>query len=256
VVGSTECPDFFELPVDGDAKNTKWVFWGGSNQYVIGSFDGKTFKAEAGPFPSHWGKNRYAAQTFSDIPAADGRRIQIAWMAGGKYPRMPFNQQFTFPTTLTLHTFADGIRLCTLPIQEIDKLHQKLYRWRGPLNPDTNPLSKVRGDTFDIRLKVRPGEAKEVGLMIRGVPIRYNVQEKTLTCMDASAPVELVNGCLAIQVLVDRASIEIFTADGRVNMAYCFTPPVDDKGLAVFAQDGIANVQSLDVWTLRSIWDR
>ena len=254
LVGDTECPDFFELPVDGNSKNTKWVFWGAANKYLIGSFDGKTFQAEAGPFPSHWGKNRYAAQTFSDIPSSDGRRIQIAWMAGGKYPRMPFNQQFSFPTTLTLRTFADGVRLCTLPIKEIDKLHQKLYRWKGQLKPDANPLSKIRGDAFDIRLNIKPGAAKEIGLKIRGVPIRYNVQEKTLTCMDASAPVELADGSLAIQVLVDRSSIEIFTVDGRVNMAYCFNPPTDDKSLAIFAQDGTADVQSVDVWHLKSIW--
>lgn len=25
--GDRECPDFFELAVDGDKNNTRWVFW-------------------------------------------------------------------------------------------------------------------------------------------------------------------------------------------------------------------------------------
>ena len=100
MLGSGECPDFFALPVDGDAKNVKWVFWAANNNYMLGSFDGKVFRKETGPLPSHFGANRYAAQTFSDIPPADGRRIQIAWMSGGKYPGMPFNQQMSIPVEL------------------------------------------------------------------------------------------------------------------------------------------------------------
>ena len=80
--GGSECPDFFELPVDGDAAKTRWVFWSANNSYLLGTFDGKTFQKEAGPLPTHYGKNRYASQTFSDLPKEDGRRIQIAWMAG------------------------------------------------------------------------------------------------------------------------------------------------------------------------------
>ena len=40
-----------------------------------------------------------AGATFAGQP---GRRVQIAWMRGGKYPGMPFNQQMTFPCDLTL----------------------------------------------------------------------------------------------------------------------------------------------------------
>jgi fructan beta-fructosidase len=43
VAGDSECPDIFELAVDGDPNNKKWVFWGGSDTYLIGSFDGVTF---------------------------------------------------------------------------------------------------------------------------------------------------------------------------------------------------------------------
>ena len=70
--GVTECPDLFELPVDGNPENMKWVFWGGNGNYVIGSFDGTNFTKETEPLQSEWGRNGYAGQTWSDIPG--GRR--------------------------------------------------------------------------------------------------------------------------------------------------------------------------------------
>ena len=42
--GSSECPDIFELSVDDDIENTKWVFWGANGNYIIGTFDGRAFR--------------------------------------------------------------------------------------------------------------------------------------------------------------------------------------------------------------------
>ena len=153
-----------------------------------------------------------------------------------------------------MRTFPEGVRLCTWPVKEIDTLHDKHHHWAGTLKPGQNPLADVQGELFDLRLKIEPASAAEVGLTIRGVPIQYNVKEQTLSCMGNSAPVKLVDGRLALEVLVDRTSIEIFAAEGRVNMAYCFLPPADDKNLAIYVKDGQANIRSLDVWELKSAW--
>ena len=63
-------------------------------------------------------------------------------------------------------------------------------------------------------------------------------------------------GKITLQVLVDRSSLEIFTGDGRVNMAYCISPPAEKKSLAVFAEGGPATERSLEVWELKSIWPK
>jgi sucrose-6-phosphate hydrolase SacC (GH32 family) len=255
--GSGECPDFFALPVDGDKANVKWVFWGANNNYLLGSFDGKAFHKEAGPLPTHFGANRYAAQTFSDIPASDGRRIQIAWMQGGKYPRMPFNQQMSVPAELTLRKFPEGVRLCTLPVREAALLHEgEKFSFQGPLKPGENPLHGRSGAELDIALKIEPGSAGEITLGLRGTPIRYNVKDRRLSCLGHSARIEPIDGCLALRVLLDRSSIEIFTADGRANLAFCFLPSEDDKSLVLSATGGEANVRALDVWQMRSTWPK
>jgi fructan beta-fructosidase len=257
VPGGSECPDFFALPVDGDAAKTKWVFWSANNSYLLGTFDGKVFRKEIGPLPTHFGKNRYAAQTFSNLPDKDGRRIQIAWMNGAQYPNMPFNQQMSLPVSLTLRTFPEGVRLCTLPVKEVEALRTDAkFAWQGSVKADDNPLAKVSGELFDIELCIEPGSAKGIVLDVRGTPIRYDVAAKRLSCLGTSAPVELSQGALKLRVLVDRSTIEIFAADGRVNMAYGFLPAQDNKRLSLSAEGGEAAVRSLDVWQLQSAWPK
>jgi len=251
-----ECPDLFELPVDGDAAKSRWVAWEAGGRYLLGRFDGRTFTAESGPHPTRFGANDYAAQTYSDIPAADGRRIQIAWMQGGKYPEMPFNQQMSVPRELSLRTTPAGIRLCFAPIREIERLRGKRHAWKDlALRPDgENPLAQLAGELFDIEAEFEPGAAAKVGLLIRGQKIEYTAADKQLTALGRTAPLPPLAGRVKLRILVDRASVEVFADDGLVQMATCFVPPADDRALAAYAQGGDARLPRLEIWELKSTW--
>jgi sucrose-6-phosphate hydrolase SacC (GH32 family) len=178
-------------------------------------------------------------------------------MNGGKYPHMPFNQQMSLPVDLTLRTFPEGVRLCTHPVKEVDALHTAAKKsFDGVLRPGENPLAGVCGDLFDIQLKIEPGAAKTITLNVRGTPIVYDVKSRRLSALGTSAVVDLVEGSLALRVFLDRSSIEVFTADGRVNMAYCFLPPEDNKTLSISSEGGDATIRSLDVWEMNSVWPK
>ncbi|MEN6496146.1 MAG: glycoside hydrolase family 32 protein [Thermoguttaceae bacterium] len=253
--GDRECPDFFELAVDGDKNNTRWLFWGASGYYLIGRFDGKTFVKESGPHQARWGANDYAAQTYSDIPAADGRRIQIAWMNGGKYPGMPFNQQMSIPRVFTLRTTPEGIRLFMEPVKELEALRTKQHAWKSvALAPGDNLLEHVSAELLDIEAELELGDAKQVGFELRGHKVEYSVADKRLTALGRSAPLEPVNGRIRLRILVDRTSQEVFADDGRVSMASCFLPASDGKPLAIYAVGGKAKITSMNVWELKSAW--
>ena len=43
LIGYYECPELYELPVDGDESNTRWVTFGAGARYVLGSFNGTVF---------------------------------------------------------------------------------------------------------------------------------------------------------------------------------------------------------------------
>jgi len=251
---SSECPDFFELPVDGNPADTRWVFWAADGKYLLGSFDGNKFTPDAGPFESRVG-NYYAAQTYSDIPENDGRRIQIAWMAGGKFPDMPFNQQMSIPCELTLQRLPEGIRLCRTPVTEIKNLRTGLYTWQDlKLDPKQNPISEVSGELFEIESEIEFAGASKVGFVLRGTPLVYNVRTGRLSCKDEHVNVKNANGRIRLHILVDRTSIEVFPNEGSLCLFRCFPLDAENRTLQIFAEGGQALVRTLNIWPLKSVW--
>ena len=256
LAGDSECPDLFELPVDGNPSSTKWVFWGGSGTYLLGSFDGEIFDPETGVLAAERGANGYAAQSYSDIPADDSRRIQISWLNGGKYPDMPFNQQMTFPAELTLRTFPEGVRLCREPVAEIETIRERTHRSENvSLEPGDDLLSGVSGELFDIRAEVEPGETG-FEINVGGQPVQYDAANNELVCpgFEKSAALDPIEGHIRLQILVDRTSIEVFGNGGKVSMSYFSVPDKSKPILSMTALGGAVNIVSLEVHELRSTW--
>jgi sucrose-6-phosphate hydrolase SacC (GH32 family) len=249
-----ECPELFQLAVDGNEANKKWILYGAAGDYFIGDFDGSKFTPQAEEVHYNYGDAFYASQTFSDIPAEDGRRIQIGW---GQVPTpgMPFNQMMTFPVLLTLRTTEEGLRMCANPVKEIEKLYKKKHSFSNEnLIPGKNPLSKIKGDLFDIHAELEVGDATQVGFEIRGVPVVYDVEKKTISCKEEKAPCKPTSGKIKLRLLVDRTSIEIFINDGQYYMPMGSIPDDDNMSLKVFAKGGKAKIISLEVNELNSIW--
>jgi fructan beta-fructosidase len=247
-----ECPDLFELSVDGKGER-KWVLHAADGKYILGTFDGKAFHKESGKH-TLWHGNFYAAQSYSDAPA--GRRIQIGWGSGITFPGMPFNQQMTIPCELSLRTTPDGVRLFALPVKEVDTLHGKKHAWKDvelPVKDD--PLTKVRGELFDIRATLVPGTAEAVGLVVRGVQVSWDAKKQILTCKGVNAPLKPVAGVVRLRVLVDRGSLEVFANDGAVAMSVASIPPDRERSLSLFARGGKASVAALEVIEMRSGWE-
>ena len=256
VPGTTSCPDFFELPIDGDPSNKRWVFWGAAGVYRIGGFDGMTFTPETDSLRAEWGSNGYAAQTWSDIPEEDGRRIQISWMREGKYPYMPFNQQMSFPVELTLRSFPEGVRLCRKPIKEIELLHESSLGWEDfTLEAGKSLIPETDHDLFDIRAELELGQAEAFGLYIHGTDLRYNVADKRFTYLGREIPTDPDNGRLELQLLVDRTSLELFAFGGKVSASVCFLPKAWAAPLELYSVNGDIKLISLTVGALRGIWE-
>jgi sucrose-6-phosphate hydrolase SacC (GH32 family) len=252
--GATECPDFFPLAVDGDPAEVKWVFWGANATYLVGRFDGAAFTAEQPAQRYDWcDRATYAAQTWSDIPSEDGRRIQIAWMRA-PMPGMPFNQCMSFPCELTLRRTAEGIRLFSQPVREIENLRQRTLYWRDlTLLPGEHPLD-VSGELFDIRAEFEIGDATACELIIRGAPVSYDAVKGELSLAGHIAPLKPLDGKIRLQALVDRSTLEVFGNDGAVALQSALNPDESVAPLAAFSRGGESLLKALDVYELRSIW--
>ncbi|MBM3264289.1 MAG: glycoside hydrolase family 32 protein [candidate division Zixibacteria bacterium] len=253
LAGVSECPDFFELSVDGNPEDTRWVFWGANGGYRIGRFDGTIFVPETPVLHAERGPNGYAAQTWSDIPDTDGRRIQISWMNGGKYPSMPFNQQMSFPVSLSLKRFGDALRLCRTPVTEIETLYGRQMEYTDQALTDSF-IPDTQHNLFDISVSFTPGRARLFGLVVQGHRIECNPEDDTLTAFGRTVPISRVSGRIDLRLLVDRTSVEIFSLEGRLSMSCCFLPEACDVPLEFFATDGVAGLHRLTVRELNSIW--
>jgi fructan beta-fructosidase len=266
VVGFFECPDLVELSVNRRADDKEWVLFDGDGSYVIGLFDGEKFITETPKIQSDFGKNYYATQTWSNIPETDGRTIQIAWMKGAEFPDMPFNGQMTFPCELSLKKYLEGIKLTRKPVKEIELLHMKGEVWENKnLIPgiEKNLTRGIKGDCFHIIGSFKLKTADSFGFVVRldkknnGTEIMYNVKTSTLSCLGKSAVVEPVDGIIKLEILLDRASVEIFVNDGKVAMSSSFiSTEKKSDGIYLFNTGGEIQIEKLEVYPMKSMYNQ
>ncbi|HKG05585.1 MAG TPA: glycoside hydrolase family 32 protein, partial [Pedobacter sp.] len=212
--GFWECPDLFELPIDGDKSKTKWVMYGASNTYMIGSFDGKTFKPEGGKYYFSSG-TIYAAQTYNNIPEADGRRIQIGWGRVAQ-PGMAFNNMMLLPTELTLRSTKNGARLFSQPIKETAQLFEPVKQWTNLKSDDANQKLKefYNADRLRIKTTIKLSHATDAGFNLfaqrmLGYDMNFNLVNGTFYSPDDMTSMEIT-----ADIYIDRTSIEVFIDGG------------------------------------------
>lgn len=253
VTGFWECPELFELPVDGDKNNTKWVMYGASGTYMLGSFDGKVFTPEAGKYFYGFG-TIYAAQTITNIPASDGRRIQIGW-GRVSHPGMPFNGMMLLPTELTLKTTKEGVRLINTPVRETEHLFQPLNKWQSLTSDNANQKLKecYNADCLRIKTTIKLSHATDAGFNLFGQRmIGYDLNFNTLNGRFYS-PQDPTSMELTADIYIDRTSIEVFIDGGLLSYSMDRRPDTNNMEGFHFWGNNI-EVKNLEVYSVKSIW--
>lgn len=274
-----ECPDFFQLPVNGNEKNKKWVMivnvnpgciWGGSGtEYFVGDFDGKEFKCDTAPEVAKWldwGKDHYATVTFSNT---GDRVIAVPWMSNWQYanqtPTLQYRSSNSIPRELKLFSQNGQTYVSADLIPEAAQLKKETAKLA---KVDTQTAYDVLGGkegAYQIELDVTPGQGEQAGFTLSNA-----LGEKTLIYLDmkenklvmdrnqsgkvdfskdfplaTSAPLELCKGKKHhLNVLVDVNSVEIFLDGGRIVMTNLIFPNKPyDKIQFMGAKSKFANVQ-------------
>ena len=233
---------WYSAAVDGDPRTTKAVIYDASFDYEIGTFDGKEFHTEYGPYQAGGG-NFYAAQTFNNN--RDNRVVQIGWMRGGpnsaeKYG-VPFNQQMSFPYELTLRSIGDEVRLFASPIEEINSLvNSLLFAEDADLREGENLLADERPfDLIDMEIEFSPGTAQKIVFQLARASLTYEVISRRLIQRgvdDQGKKLKLVvfdnlkprDGVVKIRFLIDRLSVESSRFGGERFFANYHSPQNDE----------------------------
>lgn len=282
--GVWECPDLFELPVDGtDLK--KWVLicninpgspMGGSGtQYFVGDFDGTTFTPDTAPAVSKWmdyGKDHYAAVTWSNAPA--NRRTAIGWMSNWQYANEVPTQQFrsanTLPRELGLFRADDGqIYLSSTPSPELEALRssKRAYKKaainsRGreyaipPLCELTVDYDATNCDALDIILTNAKGEEVVMTIYSGSKEFAMDRTGSGETAFSAHFPAVTKSPLFrseakgTLRVFVDKCSVEAFDSEGRFAMTNLVFPTEAYSKLKIAAKGGKAKIGNVEIYSL------
>ena len=268
--GVWECPDLLPIKV-AETGETKWLLLqsltpggpngGSATQFFVGDFDGKDFVLDpkfnaqlkqGGPQWIDWGRDNYAAVTWSDVPKSDGRVLMLGWMSNWDYattvPTTTWRSAMTLPRELTLHADANGYSLRSLPVAEMEKLKGDRYKVAPQMVADsvaaTAPAGVItqseavleyarpaQGSKAYLEYANEQGDVYQVGydaatgnfFSDRRKSGRIGFSDKFAKAVHL-APRKSPSSTIRMRVYMDHDSVELFADDGATVMTESLFP--------------------------------
>ena len=284
--GVWECPDLFELPVDG-TNEKKWVllcnlnpggpFGGSATQYFVGTFNGKEFVNESRSKTKwmDWGKDHYATVTWSDAP--DNRRIAIAWMSNWQYandvPTSQYRSPNSVPRDLSLFTVDGETYLQSAPSPELLKLRDISKKRSFKVNGTRTIKDMIAGNegAYEIELTIENQHADVIGFRLYNdkgeeVDMQYDMKEKKFSMdrrksgevgfnenfpMLTWTTIESGKDELKLRLFVDKSSVEAFGDGGRFVMTNQVFPSEPYTHIDFYSKGGAYKVDSFVIYKLK-----
>jgi fructan beta-fructosidase len=282
-----ECPDLFQLPVDGNSNDKRWVMvvsidWA-REQYFIGNFDGKTFTLAAdSPKEALYvdqGLDFYASRTFQDYDGTLRATRSMGWIATWDYAQLvpsTWGKGFwSIARELELKSYPEGLRLVQQPIEALKQLRGKSQSFTYQIPQGTKLLSNFQPseNVYELEAGFNTGKQNVFGLNLcvgegRKVGVSYDTETNLLTIdrtncakekiekfsRKTSAKVMPINGKLRMHFFVDKSSIELFTNDGKEVFTLLTYPGEQQTGIETFARNAGTEL-NLKAWNLKSVWN-
>ncbi len=254
-----ECPDLFQLALDGDENNKKWVLQDANGSYLVGDFDGITFRKDENQktLVMDVGPDFYAAQTFpmGNLPNNDSRIIQLAWMDhwNGGIGEEGWERNATFPVSLGLISLNGQMRITRNPICEISSLYESTKTWESQLvKPGTNLLEGIHSKKFELSLEIDLSDnaAQTFGIKVANRYIIYDIHNKTLLSKEL-LPDD--SNHVSIRLLVDWGQLEVFGNNGVFSYTQQFAFSPDHDNLELFT-DGEIKLVSMEFHEVARTW--
>ena len=242
--GVWECPDLLHFNMNG---KTIWVLLvsmnpggpngGSATQYIVGDFDGHTFK----PYSTNikwmdYGPDNYAGVSFSNV---GDKNILIGWMSNWNYanvvPTEKWRSAMTVPRELSLieqnnkNVNSNDFLLMSSPVKEMKKAFTEIISKENVI-PNRIDLKEMKVVDFEIILSNTFNEKLVVG---------YHADKNQFYIDRTQAGVSNFNDGFAtvavaprlsfatnmdLSILLDKTSIELFADGGRTVMTTLFFP--------------------------------
>lgn len=240
--GVWECPDLFEI-------NGKWFllcninpggpFGGSATQYFVGQFDGHKFTCEDDKPEVKWldyGKDHYATVSFSNAP--DGRIVVLPWMSNWQYannvPTKQYRSANGLPRDLGSFTYKGETYLSVKPSKEI--LSTFAQKPSEKLTDACRIDVQLKGSS-SVTLSNEKGEQVVLTYDEQAETIAMDRRKSGETAFSEEFPIVTTTPTYGkvkmLRIFVDRSSIEVFDADGKVAMTNIVFPTEPYKKIIV-----------------------
>ncbi|WP_342085298.1 glycoside hydrolase family 32 protein [Dyadobacter sp. OTU695] len=267
--GVWECPDL--LPLMHNGKQV-WVLIvninpggpnkGSAGQYFLGDFDGKTFTAYSKKTKwLDWGADNYAAVTFSNT---GNRSLLMGWMSNWQYanqvPTDPWRSANTISRELGLKSVDKELCLTSVPAKELDAIKTEGYSKKdltvkspvdlAPKGGNASGLFRLdlqtaTADDFELVLSNKAGNELLIGFDKASNQYYIDRSKSGKTDFEAgfgqkhTAPRLSKDSKIALTLVADVASVELFTDGGLIVMTDIFFPDTPMSGLSIKSAKGI-----------------
>ena len=239
--GVWECPDLFPLEVRGEKPEVskKWVlicninpggpFGGSATQYFVGQFDGHKFTCESMPKVTKWmdyGKDHYATVSFYNAP--ENRRVVLAWMSNWQYANQVPTKQYrsgnSIPRDLGLFTCGEETYVSVVPSKE-------MLAVRGEkIKKPTEACEIVVDVKSQAEIVLSNDKGEQVTMIYDGQKQTFSMDRTKSGDVDFSEAFPCVTEAPTygivkqLRMFIDRCSIEVFDADGKMAMTNLVFP--------------------------------
>jgi fructan beta-fructosidase len=257
-----ECPDLYELPVEGQPNKTKWVLsLSGSHpagsdfvgmQYFVGDFDGTHFISDqTDPLYVEYGKDFYAGIVFNNLL---NRTVMMGWVNNWTYanqiPTSTWRGAFSIPRELSLTETEFGLRLSQKPVDEIKKLRGK----------EIKDIKDLTGQSFELELEIPEdgsvslfkSESEETIVGYKeGKLFLDRTKSGNVSFNKDFASIESVNVLpktdnITVRLFVDQSIIEVFSANGHYSITDQVFPTQQKTSIELNG-----NVKLIKGWVLK-----
>jgi sucrose-6-phosphate hydrolase SacC (GH32 family) len=156
------------------------------------------------------------------------------------------------------------------PVQEIEKLHKKVYKWESLTVEEANEeLKKVNADLLHVKCEIENINAIAYSIIFDDDVLYYTLKPNIFYFNedydDAESFIikylpELGSNKMNYEFIVDRISLEVFVDHGRFTMILSRKLNPEKKGLRFGAGDGgqtinVIKINNLEVYEVKSIWE-
>ncbi|NYF12698.1 levanase [Pseudoclavibacter sp. JAI123] len=218
-----------------------------------------------------WGRDYYATVSYFGTP--EGSRIMQGWMNNWDYandiPTSTWRSSMTLPREVVLTSTPAGPRLKQQVVPQVDEqLDVAGAATRTDVTLDGAVDLGLSGDVVKLEVTLEPGEAQRAGITVfgdaeSGTRIGYDAAQGRLFVDRTNsgdvdfhpafasvedAPVALDDdGSVSFSLYLDRASVELFTADGMVTITDQVFPNEGADAITAWSEGGAATLRRITV---------